>query len=99
MPNESKSKLLPFLYILGAIGMGAFIYYLVIPATAEFINVYFEEGIGLKSAAVIAFFVSIATIVLFAFAGGDGLLGEVQYMFGAFFAFFFFTWILIAWAF
>jgi hypothetical protein len=97
MPN---TKLLPILlYVIGAVALGLFIYYLVIPSTTEFINIYFEEGVGLKSAAVIAFFVSIATILLFAMVGGDGLIGEVQYMFGAFFTFFLFTWILIAWAF
>ena len=87
------------LYLLGAIAIGLFIYFLVIPYSTEFINIYFEEGVGLKAAAVISFFVSIATIVLFAMVGGDGLIGEVQYMFAAFFTYFFIIWLLIAWIF
>ena len=94
------NKLFPILaYIVGAITIALFIYFLVIPYSAEFINIYFEEGIGLKPAAVISFFVSIATVVLFAMVGGDGLIGEVQYMFGAFFTYFFIIWLLVAWIF
>ena len=94
------NKLFPILaYIVGAITIALFIYFLVIPYSAEFLNIYFEEGIGLKPAAVISFFVSIATVVLFAMVGGDGLIGEVQYMFGAFFTYFFIIWLLVAWIF
>ena len=100
MPSTKNNNTLIILaYIAGAIAMGLFIYFLVIPYSVEFINVYFEEGIGLKSAAVISFFVSIATVVLFAIAGGDGLIGEVQYMFAAFFTYFFIIWFLVAWIF
>lgn len=99
MPNTQNSTLTILAYIAGAIGMGLFIYFLVIPYSLEFINVYFEEGVGLKSAAVISFFVSIATVVLFAMVGGDGLIGEVQYMFAAFFTYFFVIWLLVAWIF
>jgi hypothetical protein len=97
--KPSNNKLTIAAYIAGAIGVMLFIYFLVIPYTLEFVNIYFEEGLGLKPAAVIAFFVSIATVVLFAMVGGDGLLGEVQYMFAAFFTYFFIIWLLIAWIF
>ena len=100
MPSkEGNSFLQILLYIIGAVSVLLFIYFLVIPYSIEFINVYFEEGIGLKPAAVISFFLSIATVVLFAIVGGDGLIGEVQYMFGAFFTYFFVLWLLIAWIF
>lgn len=100
MPNTSRnSPLNIFFYILGATALVLFIYFLVLPYTSEFINVTFQEGVGLKAAAVISFFVSIATIVLFAMVGGDGLIGEVQYMLGAFFTFFIVIWLLIAWIF
>ena len=88
-----------FGYVTAGIALIAFIYFLVLPYTAEFVNIYFEEGIGLKPAAVISFFVSIATVVLFAMVGGDGLIGEVQYMFAAFFTYFFIIWLLVAWIF
>lgn len=98
--SQSKTSILTIAaYIAGSVAILAFIYFIVIPSSMEFIDLYFEEGIGLKSAAVISFFVSIVTIVLFAIAGGDGLIGEVQYMFGAFFTFFFVLWLLIAWIF
>ena len=100
MPSKEGTNLLQILlYIIGAVSVLLFIYFLVIPYSIDFVNVYFEEGIGLKSAAVIAFFVSIATVVLFAMVGGDGLIGEVQYMFGAFFTYFSIIWLLIAWIF
>jgi len=100
MSNTQKSNL-PIIAasIAGAVGMGLFIYFVVIPVSADFITTYIEPGIGLKGAAVISFFVSIATIILLAFAGGDGLLGEVQYMIAGFFSFFFMVWILVAWIF
>lgn len=87
------------LIAFGALGVGLFIYFLVIPSSMEFINIYFQEGIDLKQAAVISFFVSIATVILFAMVGGDGLIGEVQYMFAAFFSYFFMIWLLVAWIF
>lgn len=99
MPNQTTNKLAILGYIVGAIAIALFIYFLVIPYSIEFVNVYFEEGIGLKPAAVISFFVSIATVVLFALVGGDGLIGEVQYMFAAFFTYFFIIWLLVAWIF
>ncbi len=100
MNSKSKTNFLTiFLYLVGSIAILSFIYFLVIPSSMEFIDIYFEEGVGLKSAAVIAFFVSVLTVVLFAMVGGDGLIGEVQYMFGAFFTFFFIIWLLIAWIF
>jgi len=100
MPNkEGSNSVQILLYIIAAISIVLFIYFLVMPYTIEFVDVFFEEGIGLKSAAVIAFFVSIATVVLFAMVGGDGLIGEVQYMLGAFFTYFFIIWLLIAWIF
>jgi hypothetical protein len=37
--------------------------------------------------------------VLFALVAGDSLIGELQFMFGAFFSFFALIWLLIAWVF
>ncbi|MDF1874502.1 hypothetical protein JHD48_02000 [Sulfurimonas sp. SAG-AH-194-I05] len=100
MTNQnSTSIVIKLLYGVAGVATLAFIYTLVIPYTIEFVDVYFEEGVGLKTAAVISFFVSIGTVVLFAMVGGDGLLGEVQYMFAAFFSFWFVIWLLVAWIF
>jgi len=100
MHSQSNNNILKYIaYIAGSIAILLFIYYLVIPYTAEFVNIYFEEGLGLKPAAVISFFLTLGTILLFAMVGGDGLIGEVQYMFAAFFTFFFIIWLLVAWIF
>jgi len=72
---------------------------LIIPALSDFIHTYFSPGLGLKDAAVISFFVTVVVIILFAVTAGDGLIGEVQFMLGAFFSFFLFFWIMIAWIF
>lgn len=73
--------------------------WLMIPLIEDFIALHFAPGLGLKNAAVIAFFVTIATLVLFAIAAGDGLLGELQYMLAGFASFFFILWLFIAWIF
>ena len=101
MPNtQDSNKLIPLLVsLIGISAIALFIYFLVIPVSADLIATHFTPGVGFKSAAVISFFVSIAVIILFAFAGGDGLFGEIQYMFAALFSLFFIIWIFIAWIF
>ena len=59
----------------------------------------FDEGIGLKTAAIWSFFITVALLLLFAVVAGEGLLGELQYMLGAFFSFFALITLLIAWVF
>jgi hypothetical protein len=54
---------------------------------------------GLKTAAVWGFFVTVALFVLFAVVSGDSLIGEIQFMLGAFFTFFAVLTLLIAWVF
>ena len=101
MPNTQDSKnLVPILLsVLGISVIALFIYFIVIPVSGELIATHFTPGVGFKVAAVISFFVTIAVIILFAFAGGDGLFGEVQYMFAALFSLFFVLWLFIAWIF
>lgn len=65
------------------------------PIVAE----HFEPGVGLKSAAVIAFVLTMVSFVVLAIAAGDGLLGELQYMIAAFAGFFLVCWLMIAWIF
>ena len=63
------------------------------------IDEHLEPGVGLKSAAVIAFVLTMAAFVVLAIAAGDGLLGELQYMIAAFGGFFLVCWLMIAWIF
>jgi len=59
----------------------------------------FDDGIGLKTAALWGFGVTVALMVLFALVSGDSLIGEIQFMLGAFFTFFAVITLLIAWVF
>jgi hypothetical protein len=59
----------------------------------------FDDGIGLKTAAIWGFGLTVALMVLFAVVAGDGLFGEIQYMLGAFFTFFAVITLLVAWVF
>lgn len=72
---------------------------MMLPLVAGFIDQHFTPGLDLRNAAVIAFFVTVATLVVFAFAAGDGLLGELQFMLGGFLSFFLIFWLFIAWIF
>lgn len=73
--------------------------YLMLPLLAGFIDTYFSPGLGMKNAAVIAFFVTVTVLVVFAVAAGDGLLGELQFMLSGFLGFFLVLWLMIAWIF
>lgn len=101
MPNEGRTNnLVPILVsVVGVSVIALFIYFIVLPVSQDVITTHFSPGVGFKSAAVISFFVTIALIVLFAFAGGDGLFGEIQYMFAALFSLFFVIWLFVAWIF
>lgn len=81
------------------IGLLAVAFILFLPLASAFVDQYFSAGLGLKDAGVIAFFVTVITLVIFAVAAGDGLLGELQFMLSGFFAFFLVLWLLIAWIF
>jgi tartrate dehydratase beta subunit/fumarate hydratase class I family protein len=73
--------------------------YLVLPAITEIVTLHFEPGLGMKTAAIIAFFVTLVVLIVMAIAAGDGLLGELQYMIPAFLSFFLVLWLMIAWVF
>lgn len=59
----------------------------------------FSDGIGLKTAAIWGFGVTVALFVLFALVSGDSLIGEIQFMLASFFSFFVVITPLIAWVF
>ncbi len=72
---------------------------LMMPLLSGFIDAHFAPGLGMRDAAVISFFVTVITLVVFAVAAGDGLLGELQFILGGFFSFFLIFWLMLAWIF
>ena len=94
--NESRKIAIILISLLLLVGVAIV---LMLPALAEIIAVHFEPGLGLKTSAVISFFVTVVTLLVFAFASGDGLLGELQFMLAGFFVFFLVFWLMIAWIF
>ncbi|MFM1895214.1 MAG: hypothetical protein RLZZ385_288 [Pseudomonadota bacterium] len=94
--NEARKILIALLVLLLVVGLAMV---LLIPALGEIATVYFTPGLGLREAAVIAFFVSVILMIVFAVFSGDGLLGELQFILGGFFSFFLIFWLMIAWIF
>ncbi len=72
---------------------------LMLPLVGELVATHLAPGLGLRDAAVIAFFLTLLILVVFAIASGDGLLGELQFMLIGFLAFFVILWLMIAWIF
>ncbi|TCD14924.1 hypothetical protein [Oricola cellulosilytica] len=60
---------------------------------------YLNEGLGLRTAAMLSFGLTVAVLVVLLIAAGDGLIGEIQFVLPAFFLFFCFNFLLIAWVF
>jgi hypothetical protein len=58
-----------------------------------------NEGVTLKTAAIIGVIASIVLLVVLAVVAGDGLVGEVQYLIAGFFLFFVFFTLFVAWVF
>ena len=94
--KESRTVVIALIGLLVVLALG--IVFLA-PAASEIFATYFSPGIGLRDAAVIAFFVTLVTLVIFAVAAGDGFIGEIQFMLGAFFGFYLIAWLMIAWIF
>ena len=65
----------------------------------DFNEAHLAPGVDLKQAAIMAFIATVIVLIIFAFAAGDGLIGELQFMLVGFFAFFAVLWLLIAWVF
>ncbi len=72
---------------------------LMMPLLADMAALHLAPGMGLKDAAIIAFFTTVVMMVVFAVAAGDGFLGEIQFMLVGFLAFFIIIWLLLAWVF
>ncbi|NIN34748.1 MAG: hypothetical protein GWO08_03825 [Gammaproteobacteria bacterium] len=95
--KERKETLIIFfaIFVLLCVLAGGLV--LLLPSVGEILNL--QEGLGLKESAIIAFFITIIVMIVFAIAAGDSLIGEIQYMLGGFFSFFLLVWFLIAWVF
>jgi hypothetical protein len=60
----------------------------------------FSAGLGLKSAAIVSFGVSLAVILVMAVvSGGDAIFGELPFTIAGFLLFFVIFWLMIAWIF
>ena len=97
--NQDKSDRKLTLYMFAVIFIFTILVTLLLFLFLPNILHIFEPGLGLKGAAIVSFFVTIITFVIFAVTAGDGLLGEIQYMIGGFFTFFIIFWLMIAWIF
>jgi hypothetical protein len=92
--------------VLGTSALAALLVALVVlaaatslPAISDWVSMTFDQGIGLKTAALWAVIVSVIILLLFAVAAGDGLIGEIQFIIPGFFLFFVFFWLMLAWIF
>jgi len=94
--NETRKIAIAIVSLVLVLGLAIF---LMAPIVAEMVSVHFVPGLGFKDSAVIAFFVTIVIMIVFAISSGDGLLGEIQFILGGFFLFFVIIWLLVAWVF
>ena len=94
--NESRKIAVALISLIVILLAGAV---LMLPALSDIVAIHLSPGLGLKDAAVLSFFITVAIMIVFAVVSGDGLLGEIQFMLGAFFLFFIILWLLTAWIF
>ncbi len=94
--QEAIGIAVPLLIAILLVGVSM---WLATPIIDEFINNNLAAGVGVKDAAVIAFFISIFVIIVLALFAGDGLIGEFQFMIPAFIGFYILIWFQIAWIF
>ncbi|KAA3642123.1 MAG: hypothetical protein DWP95_05565 [Proteobacteria bacterium] len=90
--NESRKIALALVGVVSLVVMAGL---LLLPSLVAAM----APGLGLKDAAIIAFFVTAILLIIFAVAAGDGLLGELQFMLAGFFLFYLIFWLMIAWVF
>ena len=94
--KESRTIAMVLLILVVALTLTTIV---IVPMASGFVASHFAPGMGLKSAAIVSFFLTLLLMVVLAVAGGDGLLGEVQYMLGSFLLFFTVFWLMLAWIF
>ncbi|ADC62785.1 hypothetical protein [Allochromatium vinosum] len=84
--------------VLIAVLVLALLVVFLLPAATPIVGTL-NEGLGIRESVPWGFGLTVALIAFFALVAGDGLLGELQFMLGAFFAFFLILTLLIAWVF
>ena len=94
--QEARTLALALSALILRVGIAAA---LLLPALMEAVSVHLSPGLGLRDAAVISFFITVALMVVFALVSGDGLIGELQFLLLGFFFFFITLWLLLAWVF
>lgn len=94
--DESRQIAIVLIALVVMVGVAAV---LLLPSLTDFVAVHLEPGLGLKTAAIISFFVTVVLLLVFAVAAGDGVVGELPIMVLGFFLFFVFLWLMIAWVF
>ena len=72
---------------------------LLLPSLSDIVATQLAPGVGLRTSAIIAFFVSVVLMIVFTLSSGDGLIGEVQFVIPGFLLFFVILWLMIAWIF
>lgn len=94
--NETRKIAIVLISLVVLLGVAAM---LLLPSLAEFATLHLEPGMGLKTAAIVSFFVTVVLFLVFAVASGEGALGELPFMLAGFFLFFVIFWLMIAWIF
>jgi hypothetical protein len=94
--NESRKIAIALTTLLLILAVGAI---LLLPALGQIAEMHMAPGLGLRESAIIAFFVTIVLMIILALVSGDGLLGEVQFIIGAFLLFYLIIWLMMAWIF
>jgi hypothetical protein len=93
----SDLKILIVLLAAGVAAIGLVVFFAL--PLAQAVVAAFEPGVGLKTAAIWSFGVTVVLFIVFALVAGDGLVGELPVMLGGFFFFFALIALLIAWVF
>ena len=94
--KEARTLAIVLVAMVALLALAAF---LMLPALLELAATHLSPGLGLRDSAIISFFITVALMLLFTLASGDGLLGELQFVLAAFFLFFLIIWLMLAWLF
>ena len=95
--NRGDLKLLAVVVLIAVLALVLLAVFLL-PAATPIVGTL-NEGLGLRESVPWGFGLTVALIAFFALVAGDGLIGELQFMLGAFFSFFLILTLLIAWVF
>ena len=94
--REALRIVLGFALLAGLVALAAFVLW---PEAESLAATYLEPGLGVKGAFAWGFGITFAVFVVFAVVAGDGLLGELTVMLGAFLAFWVIFSLSLAWIF